>query len=280
MHCRKLPRLFASALLLTTAIFSGPAAAEMEAAPSESVGGHSLDPVLRFARQQHAYLERTVQDYTCRIVKRERVDGALQPYQSIHAKVRPGAALPGQGIRPLAVLLEFHGPREVAGRRVLYVEDAFDNMMLVRQRRGGITLRIRPEGGLAARESALPITTIGFHNMIRQAIEQIESDMRADPTGENTRVDLFRDAKLDGRSCTAIRITHPRRQTDLDFHLAHVFVDNESHLPVRLDFYDWPDNSSEEPALLGEFTYLDVKLNVGLQDSDFEPQRLGFHVPK
>jgi hypothetical protein len=29
---------------------------------------------------------------------------------------------------------------------------------------------------------------------------------------------------------------------------------------------------------LGEFTYSDVKLNVGLTDADFDPERLGFHV--
>jgi hypothetical protein len=250
------------------------------AAERPSASEHPLEFVLRFAREEHAYLERTVHDYTCRIVKRERVNGKLQPYQSIFARVRPAVGGNGDNVRPLAVLLQFEGPREIAGRRVLFVEDKFDNMMLVRQRRGGITLRVRVGGGLASRETAVPITTIGFHNMLRETIAQLEDDMQADPTGENTQVQLFRDAKIDGRPCTAIRVVHPRRQADLDFQLAHVFIDDESHLPVRLDFHDWPDAAGEQPVLLGEFTYSDVKINVGLTEIDFDPERQGFHVPE
>jgi hypothetical protein len=270
-------RLAAVGLLLVIAAFADGAAGETPSASPETRSVHPLEAVLRFARQEHAFLERTVLDYTCRIVKRERVNGTLQAYQSMFAKVRPAAGEKQEDL-PLAVLLQFEGPREVAGRRVLFVEGAYGNVMLVRQRRGGITLRVRPDGGLAARETTIPINTIGFHNMIARAIEQMEDDMQADPAAANTEVEFFRDAKIDGRPCTAIRIAHPQRQRDLDFHLAHVFIDKESHLPVRLDYYDWPDQSSDEPPLLGEFTYSDVKLNVGLTDADFDPERLGFHV--
>jgi hypothetical protein len=273
-------RLAAAGLLVVIATFAQRASAQASESSPASPSAHPLEAVLHFARREHAFLERTVQDYTCRIVKRERVNGTLQPYQSMFAKVRPAAGEEEErDLRPLAVFLQFEGPREVAGRRVLFVEGAYGNVMLVRQRRGGITLRVRPDGGLAARETTIPITTIGFHNMIERAIEQMEDDMQADPTGANTQVEFFRDAKIDDRPCTAIRIAHPRRQTNLDFHLAHVFIDKESHMPVRLDFYDWPDNRSEEPPLLGEFTYSAVKLNVGLTDADFDHERLGFHVP-
>jgi hypothetical protein len=280
MQRRSLSRVrthFAWGGLFAFAVFASRAGAETPTAPQADTR-HPLDAVLRFAREEHSYLERAVQDYTCRIVKRERVSGKLQSYQSILARVRPASSEGDFEKRPLAVFLQFEGPREVAGRRVLFVENAFDNMMLVRQRRGGITLRVRVDGGLAARETAVPITTIGFHNMIRQTIEQLEDDKRADPAGENTEVEIFRDAKIDDRPCTAVRIAHPRRQADLDFHLAHVFIDEQSHLPVRLDFYDWPDTGAQQPVLLGEFTYSDVEINVGLGDADFDPQKLGFHV--
>jgi hypothetical protein len=161
---------------------------------------------------------------------------------------------------------------------VLFVEGSFDGKMLVRRRTGGITLRISIDGGLAARESTLPITYLGFHNMLREAIQKMEGDIAADPTGENTRVELFKNATIDGRPCTAIRITHPDRDAKMDFHLAHVFIDNQTHLPVRLDYYDWPAGASEEPPLLGEFTYQDVRINVGLTEAHFDPARLGFHV--
>src|SRR5687767_14471988 len=67
---------------------------------------HPLEPVLRFARQEYEYVRRTVQDYTCRIVKRERLDGVLQPHHYIRAKIRPAAFDAGRPTRPLAVWLE------------------------------------------------------------------------------------------------------------------------------------------------------------------------------
>jgi hypothetical protein len=249
-------------------------------APAEVGLDHPLDAVLQLAQDECEYLERTVQDYTCRIVKRERIDGVLQSQQFLRAKVRPATSVAGAADRPFAVMLDFLAPQKVAGRRVLFVEGAFDGKMLVRQREGGITYRITPDGGLAARESSMPITSIGFHNMLREAIKQMEDDIAADPTGENTRVEQFPSAKIDGRPCLGIRITHPRRQPNLDFHVAHVFLDSQWRLPVRLDFYDWPEAAGGQPVLLGEYTYQDVKLNVGLTDGDFDPAALGLHYQK
>jgi hypothetical protein len=243
-----------------------------------ATGLHPLAPVLRFAREEYDYIQRAVHDYSCRIVKRERINGVLQTEQYIRARVRPTAYQMGRVSNPLAILLEFEAPATSAGRRVLFVDGAFDGKMLVRQRSGGITLRISIDGGLASRESTLPITHLGFHNMLLEAIQRIENDIDVDPTGANTRVELFKNATIDDRPCTAIRITHPERQEELDFHLAHVFVDNQSHLPVRLDYYDWPASSAGKPVLLGEFTYRDVRININLSDADFDPARLGFHV--
>ncbi|MBW3596476.1 MAG: DUF1571 domain-containing protein [Planctomycetes bacterium] len=245
--------------------------------PLQAAPEHPLDPVLRLARKEIDYLERAVHDYTCRIVKRERIDGTLQTHHIILARVRPAKFDDGRQVRPLAVLLEFQAPRKAAGRRLLFIDGAFDGRMLVRQREGGITFRINPDGGLAARETRMPITTIGIHNMLRGAIEQMEDDIAADPSGDNTRVEWFQNAKIDDRPCMAVRIIHPQRQSDLDFHVAHVFIDEGWRLPVRLDFYNWPAAADNDPILLGEFTYQDVKLNVGLTDADFDHRRLGFH---
>ena len=33
----------------------------------------------------------------------------------------------------------------------------------------------------------------------------------------------------------------------------------------------WPETPGGEPPLEEEYTYLDVELNVGLKDSDFDP---------
>ena len=53
-----------------------------------------------------------------------------------------------------------------------------------------------------------------------------------------------------------------------------MFVDDELHVPVRVDYSGWSRLASQPPPLLAEYTYTDLKLNVGLVDGDFVPSML------
>ena len=52
--------------------------------------------------------------------------------------------------------------------------------------------------------------------------------------------------------------------------MARVFIDDELRLPVRYEAYDWPDKQDGQSELIEEYTYLNMKINVGLTDSDFD----------
>ena len=52
--------------------------------------------------------------------------------------------------------------------------------------------------------------------------------------------------------------------------MARIFVDDKLQLPLRYSAYDWPDEEGGDLLLLEEYTYTDVKLNVGLTDWDFD----------
>jgi hypothetical protein len=41
-------------------------------------------------------------------------------------------------------------------------------------------------------------------------------------------------------------------------------------MPIRYEAYDWPAQQGGQPQLLEEYTYLDVKLNQGYSDADFD----------
>jgi hypothetical protein len=41
-------------------------------------------------------------------------------------------------------------------------------------------------------------------------------------------------------------------------------------LPIRFEAYDWPKHKGAEPELAEEYTYSNLKLNVGLSDRDFD----------
>ncbi len=237
--------------------------------PSE----HPLLAVLRYARKEQAYLHANVRDFTCRLVKRERIGGILQDLQYIDIKAREEVRSGGQVVEPMAIYLQFVGPAKVAGRRVVYVAGRNNGKMLVRN--GGkhfeyVVVEIDPDGESARDESLVPITQSGFTNVLNQMIGVLERHVKADVSAANTHVERIAGAKINHRACTLIRIVHPQKQEGLEFHQANVFVDDELHVPVRVDFSSWPTRPNQTPPLLAEYTYTELKLNVNLSDSDFD----------
>ena len=73
-----------------------------------------------------------------------------------------------------------------------------------------------------------------------------------------------------------IEVRHPVKRPHFDFHIATIFIDHELNVPIRYASYSWPTEEGGEPVLLEEYTYLDVKLNVGLTDADFDPDEYDF----
>ena len=60
----------------------------------------------------------------------------------------------------------------------------------------------------------------------------------------------------------------PRRE--FRYHIARIFVDDELNLPVHYEAYDWPEKPGGEPILTERYTYLNLKLNNGFTDMDFD----------
>jgi outer membrane lipoprotein-sorting protein len=55
-------------------------------------------------------------------------------------------------------------------------------------------------------------------------------------------------------------------------------LDTERLIPLRYAAYLWPEKDGE-PVLEEEYTYLNVQLNVGLTDADFDPENENYHFP-
>jgi len=238
------------------------------------VSEHPLAEVLKFARDERAYLQHTVRDFTCRVTKRERIEGELQDYHYIDMHVREQTPAGSRVRRPLSVLLEFLGPSHVEGRKVLFVAGQNDNKLLVRKggrRFSHVVIDLDPFGPSVQRESLMPITEIGFSHLLDRTIRTLQQDVQADPSGDNTIVERITTATINGRPCEMLRITHPQRRDGLQFFSASMSIDSELHVPVRFDVYDWPEAPSQQPLLMAEFTYTNVTLNANLDDATFAP---------
>ena len=231
-------------------------------ANAAAAGAHPLEPALELAAKGLASIQANVKDYSCTMVKRERIDGKLGDHQYMFAKVRRA---------PFSVYLYFLGPEDVKGQEVIYVDGKNDNNMLAHAGSGVRamvgTVSLKPQSMLAMTGNRYPITEFGVERLAERLVEVAEHDKQF---GE-CEVNFFPNAKVNGRICTCVQVVHPVPRRNFRFHLARVFIDDELLIPVRYEAYDWPHEAGGQPVLMEEYTYMNVKTNQGFTDADFDP---------
>jgi hypothetical protein len=244
----------------------------LHVAKSTSPNIHPLDGALELARKGLDTVHTSIADYTCTLVKRERVGGTLGDYEYMLAKVRNRRVKDGKVVVPFSVYMYFVKPANVKGREVLYVEGANNDKMIAHEGGSGgkylPTVWIKPNGVIAMRGNRYPITEVGIENLILKLIERGEQD-KVRGLG-NCEVTYHKDAKINGRTCTLLQIKHPRPAPNLDFHMAQIFIDDELQVPIRYAAFGFPSKEGEELPVIEEYTYLNLKLNVGLSDADYD----------
>lgn len=239
------------------------------AARAKDRAEHPLDPALEIARNGLNHIQKDIADYTCTMVKRERVKGKLNDYEYMFSKIR-NRKVDGDSLKvPFAIYMYFLKPENTKGREALYIEGANDGKLIAHEG-GKLTIIpsvwLKPESGIAMANNRYPITEAGIENLVARLIEKGERDRKRD----ECTVEFRKNAKINGRSCTLLKVTHPVPRDYFDFHIAQIFIDDEYQVPVRYAAYTWPAPGSTEPLLEEEYTYLNLKLNVGLTEVDFD----------
>lgn len=227
--------------------------------------GHPLEPALQMAYAAMNNIRNNIKDYSCTMVKRERINGKLNEQEFMFLKVRH---------EPFSVYMYFLGPDKLRGQEAIYVEGKNNGNLLghgVGIKKIAGTVPLQPTGAMAMQGQRYPITEIGMLNLTRRLVEVAEADKKF---GE-CEVKFFNNAKINGRVVTCIQVVHPTPRKNFRFNVARVYVDNELNLPTRYESYDWPEKAGGQPVLLEEYTYTDIKLNNGFTDFDFDD-----HNPK
>jgi hypothetical protein len=62
--------------------------------------------------------------------------------------------------------------------------------------------------------------------------------------------------------------------------MAQVFMDDEWKIPVRYAAYGWPNKAGGEMDVIEEYTYQNIKINVGLTDKDFDVANSDYNFHK
>lgn len=239
--------------------------------------GHSLDKAIDLAYQSLGHMRSSVQDYTAIMVKRELIDGAMAEPEYMKLKVRcPRETAAGK--TPFSVYMKFLRPKAFAGREVIWVDGVNQNRLCVHEGRGLMSMRefnLDPTGWVAMKGNRYPIYDAGIENLIVKLIEKAERDRAAGPCTATYR----EGAQINKRPCTLIELVHDQRKAPYEFHKAQVFIDTELNLPVRYAAYDWPASPGGAPVLMEEYTYVNIDVNTGLKDLDFDPSNPAYHYP-
>lgn len=240
----------------------------------------SMAELLELAKDAHAHVVATLDDYTARFVKQETdLRGNLGASTEMAMKVQTTHRRGGLDT-PMRVYLKFLSPDEVAGREVIWCADRYDGKLIVRETGilGSVPIPpLDPEGMIAMRGQRYPIREIGLTKLLEKLIVRGEPD-RDDPS---IRVTIDQDQMLDDRRVWLIRI---RRQSPAEgennFSLAEILFDPERKLVLRYRSFGWPeDENAERPPLIESYTYHDVETNVGLTDLDFDRANPEYDFP-
>jgi len=217
---------------------------------------HKLLAAIQMARTSLEQMA-TVKDYEATFHKREIVGRKLIT-QRIRLRLRE---------KPFSVYLQFIAPH--SGREVIFVEGKNGGNLLAHGT--GLealigTVKLPPNSRDALQESRYPVTMVGMSNMLETTIHQWESEIQY----LDTEVKYFPNAKLGNVECTVIQTSHPKHHDGVPFHMTRLYFEKESNLPIRVEQYGFPTRSGGEPVLIEEYTYLNVKTNVHLTDTDFD----------
>jgi hypothetical protein len=226
------------------------------AAVNEVPGEHPLLPAIEIAEHSLEALQ-SVGDYEATLTRQERIQGKLVR-GTVHLRLRE---------KPFSIYLKMG--EESGGREILYIQGRNSNQMLTREGSGlkslvG-TVSMPIDAAEAMHDTRYPVTHVGMRKMLEAIIAQWKEESRY---GE-VDVSFYPNARLGGKSCKVIETVHPQPRRQFRFHLTRVYIDSSTRLPIRFEQHGFPLMPGGRAQLEEEYTYSDIRTNVGLTDRDF-----------
>jgi hypothetical protein len=233
--------------------------------PGAGAADHPLDQPLKWMEEARAAYAR-VRDYECTLVKQERIGGVLTPQDIILMKFRQS---------PFSVNMQWLAPRETAGQEVSFIYGRNNNQMQVRFAKGIKKLvkyvNVDPFDRRVTERSRHHIYEAGIGNLIEQTIKAMENEKRLNKTQVN-----IGEYSYNNRPCWRVESTRTERLRTAEgrdafySHRSVLYLDKERKLPIRTENYDWPYQGGPAGGeLLEVFSFVDLRLNVGLTDAAF-----------
>jgi hypothetical protein len=217
-----------------------------------------LDEPLRLIGEARQVFQ-NVKDYSCILIKRERVNGRLEANHVIAMKVSN---------EPFSVYMKWSEPTDMSGQEVAYVKP-----------KHGTKMRVHPAGALglvgwvsvdqnddrAKKSSRHSISEAGLANLIGRYTRGWEKERYMGVT----KAELA-EYEYNNRRCVRVETTHNADTVgQFEYFRTVLYFDRETKLPIRVECYDYPHNGSDSGELVEEYSYLNVRCNVGIGPETF-----------
>ncbi len=170
--------------------------------------------------------------------------------------------------KPQSIYLRFQQPAK--GREAIYIAGRHGGKVLAHDvgfnKLLAGTLHLDPTSVRAMEDCRHPITEAGIGPLLETVSKRWAIELNPSETVVN-----FQDMLVGEQHCLMIETTHPEKQRGLPvLQGAAVHQTRNLGFPIRFEAYDWPKHKRAEPELAEEYTYSDLKLNVGLTELDFD----------
>jgi hypothetical protein len=219
---------------------------------------HPLDEPLRLLnRAQQTFA--TVQDYSCTLIKQERIDGVLSPVHIITMMVRQ---------QPFSVYMKWHQPKPCLGQEVCYVAGKNNGMM--RARSAGLLgsvgfVSLDPNDPRAKKTSNHAITESGLVNMMARFAERWANEKKFNRV--SVKVGEY---EYNKRRCIRVESVYLANVPGEPYYRSVVYFDKEINAPIRVEVYDWPKTGGPAGGeLIETYSYINLQLNANLPDATF-----------
>jgi hypothetical protein len=254
---------FALALLVSATMASG--ANPLQGPPQAPPPSNQAQPVspMDYPIQLMAEAQRSfqgVRDYSCLFVKREKIQGQLGAENLIDMRVRN---------QPFSVYLRWVGPPNLAGQEACYVAGANNGQLRVHST--GIAgavgfVSVATNDPRVMQNNRHPITEAGIGHLIEIYSQRWEVERRLNKT--TVHVGEF---QYNQKRCIRVELIRPDNQGGQFYsYRTLLYFDKGTHLPIRVESYDWPKPGGPPGGELFEtYSYANLKLNPGVPDAVF-----------
>lgn len=201
-----------------------------------------------------------IKDYTCILLKNEKIGGKMQGVETIEMKYR---------VKPNCIYAKWvDGPWK--GREALY-RDSAPGKLRVRESGalGLLAVTVPVDSEIAKRGTNHPLTEIGLGFLLNMILKDYKP---AHAAGDLVRKDIGLQ-QIEGTSVYVMdSVIKKNPKNNYYCHRIRHYLDYTNSLEIKAEIFDWDDQLYES------FTYLKLVINPGLKDSDFDQSNPAYRL--